>query len=161
MEASFCLRELVEKMFQSRSSTILTPLERFLSSTSNIFKPACHASEGGDLSSLHADGAVSLFNTIGAVPSGILFNNYSSINEGLVSFGGKSLAILSIDKMHANTSFSSPSSSSNSTTVPVVNNIIKGQWTAEEDRFEYDKSDFAIFPYKFNQLIVYFLSAYN
>jgi hypothetical protein len=145
MEESFCLRELVEKRFQSqRSSTILTPLERFLSSTSNIFKPACHASEGEVPSKLYAGGAVSLFNTIGAVPSGILLNK-SSMYEGLVCFGGKSLAALSIDKMHANTSFSSPSSSSNSTTVPGANNIIKGQWTAEEDRFYYDTSEFTIF----------------
>ncbi|KAJ3703397.1 hypothetical protein LUZ61_007102 [Rhynchospora tenuis] len=39
-----------------------------------------------------------------------------------------------MDKMHASATFSSSPSSSNSTTTPVMNNIIKGQWTAEEDR---------------------------
>lgn len=138
MEASFCLRELVEKRFQSQrnSSPILTPLERFLSSSSNITKPPCQASDGEDVSSFYADGALSLFNTIGAVPDGILLNN-SSMYEGIVCFGGKSMAALTVDKMHVNTSFSSSSSSSNSTTAPPLNNIIKGQWTAEEDRFDY------------------------
>lgn len=146
MEASFCLRELVEKRFHSfqsqrNSSPILTPLERFLSSSSNITKPPCQASDGGHVSAgFSADGALSLFNTIGALPSGILLNN-SSTYEGIVCFGGKSMAALTEDnhKMHANISFSSSSSrsSSNSTTTPPLNNIIKGQWTAEEDRFHY------------------------
>ncbi|KAJ1686436.1 hypothetical protein LUZ63_017826 [Rhynchospora breviuscula] len=39
-----------------------------------------------------------------------------------------------MDKMHANATFSPSPSSSNSSTAPAMNNIIKGQWTAEEDR---------------------------
>ncbi|KAJ4751251.1 MYB family protein [Rhynchospora pubera] len=44
------------------------------------------------------------------------------------------MASLAMDKMHANATFSPSPSSSNSSTAPAMNNIIKGQWTAEEDR---------------------------